>query len=409
MPRKAPAPPVWRNRVIRMENVPLAHLAAHDRNWRQHPPQQQDVLLGVIHELGYVAPVIVSEATGRILDGHLRVELARREGQPTIPVTYVQVTEAEELLVLSTIDPLVGLAAADRGQLATLLTQVQSGEAAVQAFLAQLAEAQGVVPVAAGGVAEVEPDLDHVEELREEYGVELHQIWSPGEHRLICGDCTDKRVVERLMDGSQAQMIFTDPPYGVDYDGGMKKRKRLDNDTVGTAIYANALPVLASAVDEHAPLYLWYADAHAAAAAAAAAAAGYVIVAQIIWAKNHAQFMSSAHYHGKHEPCFYGHKRGKTARWHGPTNEVTLWECDRAPSNDYHPTQKPVPLALRALTNSTIAGDSVLDGFLGGGTTLMACESLGRRCFACELDPGYVAVCLDRWARATSRTPVRLA
>ena len=202
-------------------------------------------------------------------------------------------------------------------------------------------------------------------------------------------------------------MIFTDPPYGVDYTGGMKRQPRLQNDYVGTDIYARALPILARGTDDEAPLYLWYADGHAAAAAAAAAvaAAGFVIVAQIIWAKNHAQFMSSAHYHGKHEPCFYGHKRGKSARWYGPTNEVTLWEYDRAASNDFHPTQKPVALAVRAIQNSTCAGDIVLDGFLGGGATLIGCESTQRCCYGCDIDPGYVAVALERWAQLTGQAP----
>jgi DNA modification methylase len=250
--------------------------------------------------------------------------------------------------------------------------------------------------------------IDKAEELREKWGVCLGQLWQLGEHRLICGDCTDKAVVERVMQGEKAQVIFTDPPYGVDYDGGAKKRDKLEGDEVGTEIYYLALPLMAEFADDNAPLYLWYADGHAAAAAAAAAAAGYQITAQIIWAKNQAQFVTSAHYKGKHEPCYYAHKKGKSARWFGPNNEVTLWECDRSPRNDYHPTQKPVELAERAIRNSSKIDDIVVDGFLGGGTTLIACERLGRKCRAIEISPAYVSVALERWQQMTGGEPILL-
>ena len=226
-------------------------------------------------------------------------------------------------------------------------------------------------------------------------------VFALGRHRLLCGDTTERGEVGILMNGTKGNCIFTDPPYGVAYDGGMKKRARLANDQIGTDIYSFALPVLADAVDAEAALYLWYADGHA--AAAAAAAAGYQIVAQIIWAKNHAQFVTSAHYKGKHEPCYYGHKRGQSARWHGPNNEVTLWEYDRASSNDFHPTQKPVALAVRAITNSTVADHIVLDGFGGGGTTLIASQQTDRVCYCMEIEPSYCQVIIDRWEAFTGQ------
>jgi len=232
-------------------------------------------------------------------------------------------------------------------------------------------------------------------------------VWMLGDHRLVCGDSTDETTVRKLTGEHQAQMIFTDPPYGVGYDGGAKKRDKLAGDEIGTDIYAEVLPHLKFAADDKAALYLWYADGHAAAAAAAAAAAGYVITAQIIWAKNHAQFVTSAHYKGKHEPCYYAHRKGKSARWYGPNNEVTLWEYDRSARNDYHPTQKPVPIAARAITNSSAPGDIVLDLFLGGGTTLIAAEQLDRRCFGIELDPAYCDVIVERWENLTGGKATR--
>ena len=235
-------------------------------------------------------------------------------------------------------------------------------------------------------------------------------LFALGDHRVLCGDSTDADDIARAMGGEQAHCIFTDPPYGVAYDGGAKKRATLDNDHIGTDIYSRALPLLALAADDEAALYLRYADGHAAsaAAAAAAAAAGYQIVAQVIWAKNHAQFVTSAHYKGKHEPCYYAHKRGCVARWFGPNNEVTLWECKRAPKNEYHPTQKPVEIAVRAISNSSNADHVVLDGFCGGGTTLIACEQTGRRCRALEIEPQYCQVAIDRWEAFSGKRAKRI-
>ena len=239
-----------------------------------------------------------------------------------------------------------------------------------------------------------EAQTDRAAELQEKWQTERGQVWEIGRHRLMCGDSTSQEDFKRLMQEDVGQMIFTDPPYGVGYDGGAKKRNKLDGDHVGTDIYAKALPVIAGVVDKKAPLYLWYADGHA--AAAAAAAAGYEITAQIIWAKNHAQFVTSAHYKGKHEPCYYAHKKGQSARWHGQNNEVTLWEYDRASSNTYHPTQKPIELATRAIGNSTESGHIVVDAFLGSGSTMVAAEQLNRTCYGMEIDPGYCGVVLER-------------
>jgi len=393
----------YRNRIIALEYVNSSDLTPHPGNWRQHPPAQAEALKGVLNEIGIAGALLAyrSERQGGalvVIDGHLRKDAAPQQW----PVLILDVEDSEADYLLATHDPLAAMATADAGALDALLSSVQSGEAAVQAMLAELAEGAGLYQPQ-DDPQDADPQIDRAEELRVKWGVESGQLWrlpsrTPGqEHRLICGDCTDAATVAQVMGGQLAQMIFTDPPYGVDYDGGMKKREKLEDDHVGTDIYDRALPVLARAADDLAPLYLWYADGHAAAAAAAAAAAGYQITAQIIWAKNHAQFVTSAHYKGKHEPCYYGHKRNKAARWHGPNNEVTLWEYDRSPSNEYHPTQKPVDLGLRAIRNSTQSGDVVLDGFLGGGTTLIAAENLSRQCRACEISAPYIAVALQRY------------
>ncbi|CAK0770254.1 Methyltransferase (modular protein) [Gammaproteobacteria bacterium] len=394
----------YRNRITGHGQEQLDAILFNPANWRIHPKDQQEALEGVLSSVGWVQDVIVNQTTGHLVDGHLRCQVAARNGEKTIPVVYVELTEAEEALILATLDPLAAMAATDKAKLDDLMHAIQSDDERVQKMLTEMAEREGL-EFGKPPAEDPGPQIDKAEELRVKWGVESGQLWKLGEHRIICGDSVKPETFDRLTQGEKAQMIFTDPPYGVDYDGGAKKRDKLENDEVGTDIYGLALPLLAKAADDSAPLYLWYADGHAAAAAAAAAAAGYQITAQIIWAKNQAQFVTSAHYKGKHEPCYYAHKKGKSARWFGPNNEVTLWEYDRSPRNDYHPTQKPLELAERAISNSSEKGDIVLDGFLGGGTTLIACERLNRKCRAVEISPAYVSVAIQRWVDMTGGTP----
>ncbi len=207
----------------------------------------------------------------------------------------------------------------------------------------------------------------------------------------------------------RASLVFTDPPYGVDYDGGTTVREKLKNDD-STAMYGPCCEMAFQFSDSAAPLYLWHAGvkgiAAAAAAAAAAAKAGYSIRCELVWNKNQAQFGAlSAQYKQKHEPCYYCIKKGKTPRWYGPTNEVTVWDVERSSVNEFHPTQKPVELAERAMRNSSSKGDMVLDLFLGSGCTMVAAENLKRTCYGVEMDAGYAAVILQRMSDAFQIQP----
>jgi DNA modification methylase len=258
----------------------------------------------------------------------------------------------------------------------------------------------------AGG-ADAEPQTDRAAELLEVWGCKSGDLWTLGDNRLLIADCTIAENVSRLMDGEKARLVYTDPPYGVDYDGGTKVREKLAGDET-TDLYEPACKMAAQFSDEKAALYLWHAGVKGIAAAAAAAAAGYEIRCEIVWNKNQAQFGAlSAQYKQKHEPLYYCFKRGKAPYWFGPTNEVTVWDCDRASVNEYHPTQKPTELAERAMRNSSTEGDIILDLFLGSGATLIAGTNLKRRVFACEISEKYAAVILQRFADAFPALPIR--
>ncbi len=198
----------WRNRIVGYSEEEPDQLLANPSNWRIHPAAQQNALSGVLKEVGLVQNVVANRTTGHLVDGHLRVMLAMRENQPVVPVTWVELSEEEEHLILAALDPLAAMATADAGALDALLSSVQSGEAAVQEMLAELAEGAGLY-APKDDPADVAPQIDRAEELRQEWGVEPGSLWrlasrTPGqEHRLICGDCTDAAVVGRVMGGRE--------------------------------------------------------------------------------------------------------------------------------------------------------------------------------------------------------------
>jgi len=193
---------------------------------------------------------------------------------------------------------------------------------------------------------------------------------------------------------------FTDPPYGVDYDGGTVTREKLAGDA-SASLYGQTLPMLARMLAPDAALYLFYADGDSA-VLSAVLSAGFEIRNNLIWNKNVAQFGAlSAQYKNKHEPFLYCYLKGERPRWFGPTNETTVWDCDRSMNgNLFHPTQKPTALIKRALRNSTKEGDRIIDPFMGAGSTLVAAREMRRGCIGIELEEKYAEIAATRLSQA---------
>jgi DNA modification methylase len=236
-------------------------------------------------------------------------------------------------------------------------------------------------------------------------------LWILGRHRLLCGDSTKADDVARLMDGDVAEMMFTDPPYGVNYEGGhfhsgdvniKRKREKLADDD-STAIYTDFLPVALSAVDG--PCYMWFAGSKARDIYNAVYDNGCEVHTLIIWNKTNATYAAmNAQYKPRHEPCLYFKPKGSTLRWCGSTTEATVWDQARDGINEFHPTQKPIALASKAIGNHD--AKTVLEMFGGSGSTLIACEQLGRKCYAMEISPKYCDVIIQRWENATGQKAV---
>jgi len=294
------------------------------------------------------------------------------------------------------------MAHADQDQLLHLLRDTQFESQAVNDMLEAVANGERLpMPDLTEPVDDPGPQIDRADELREKWQTERGQVWEVGRHRLMCGDCTIVTDMDRLLDAAQPAMMFTDPPYGVGYEGGhfhsgdvniKRPRDRLQGDN-DASVYAEFLPLALSVVDG--PCYMFFAGSRGEAVYPAVVQSGGEIHALIIWHKVNATYAAmNAQYKQRHEPCLYFKPKGKTLRWCGPTDENTLWEIKRDAVNDNHPTQKPLALPLRALGNHS--ADTVFDPFLGSGTTMVAAEQLGRICYGMEIEPKYVAVTLER-------------
>lgn len=237
----------------------------------------------------------------------------------------------------------------------------------------------------------------------------LGDVWLCGEHRVMCGDSTSIEDMETLMDGQKAHMVWTDPPYGVDYTGGHQSkeaRPAIAGDDDAT-LYAASLPIMMAVTQEKAPFYLWFAGSEGEAVYDAVASVNLKVRSQIIWNKlnpHYGAFM--AQYMQRHEPCLYMHKAGKSPYWFGPTNEVSVWDVEQPRRNELHPTQKPVELASRAMENSSKVGYIVLDAFGGSGTSLVAAVQTSRVARLMEIDPVHVDTICLRYQVITGVKPV---
>ena len=251
--------------------------------------------------------------------------------------------------------------------------------------------------------AEAEEDDFDVPEGGIETDIVLGDLFEIGEHRLLCGDSTDSDSVARLMDGNKADMVFTDPPYGVSYTGGHneKKRKGIENDTLQgqdlTNLFRDSLLNADLFSKDYSAFYIWFSTNKAQETFLSFSELNLEVRAILCWYKVKSglgAFM--AQYIPNFEPCIYAFKKGKSPQWFGASDEKSVWELKKDQRNDYHPTQKPVELPSRAIENSSKLKDIIYDCFLGSGSTMVAAHQLKRKCYGMELDPKYCQVIIDR-------------
>ena len=232
---------------------------------------------------------------------------------------------------------------------------------------------------------------------------ELGDIWKLGEHRLMCGDSTDPETVKVLMDGEKADLLLTDPPYNVDYEGGTEDKMKIQNDSFKSEgdfleFLRKAMSSASDVMKDGASYYIFHADSEGRNFREAATVIGKVREC-LIWVKN-SLVLGRQDYQWRHEPCLYGWK-GTGHKSYKDRSQTTILEFDRPKRSEEHPTMKPIPLFAYLMKNSTKPGDLVLDPFAGSGTSLICAEQLGRRCYTMELDQHYCDVVIARWESLT--------
>jgi DNA modification methylase len=384
---------------MKLERTKLDALTCDPANVRKHDQRNLDAIKGSLQRFGQQHPIIV-DATGVIRAGNGRYMAMRALGWSECDIVRSDLKGSEATAFAIADNRTAELATWDDDALAQQLAALQIEDEALA--LATGYDAKEIESLALDASELVE---DEVPEPPADPITKPGDLWILGEHRLLCGDSTKGEDVGRLMDGKQAALMVTDPPYGVDYDGGQvneKKRERLKGDDT-THVFDAALAIATSAVPKGA-WYVWHAGKYAEPVYAAIRSCGYEVRALIIWNKLKAHYGApSAHYCQKHEPCLYA--VNGSASFIGPTNEVTVWDIDQPSRNEYHPTQKPMECMARAIRNHD--APLVYDPFLGSGTTLVASEQLGRTCYGMEISPAYCDVIVKRWETLTGRKATR--
>jgi site-specific DNA-methyltransferase (adenine-specific) len=381
---------------MKLETIQILKLTPDPKNARKHDDKNLDAIKGSLTQFGQRKPIVISQ-DNVIVAGNGTVEAAKRLGWTEIEAVRVPSNwSADQIKAFALADNRTAeLAVWDELVMAGQLLELQEAGFEIAEFGFELSE----LPVSADDVVE-----DEIPELPAIPVTKLGDIWQLGRHRLMCGDSVDDATVDELLDGKAMDLVFTDPPYGVSYTGGLQfksdgevvknNRDMIENDDID--IYEDVMRQLARVAQG--PTYIWFAGTKAASLYEAAEKYGD-IHALIIWVKNGGYGALNANYKQKHEPCLYWKPKGKTLNFIGATTETTIWNIDKDGKNKLHPTQKPISLAAKAIANHKCS--TVLDLFGGSGSTLIAAEQLGKSAFVMELDPQYCDVIITRWETLT--------
>lgn len=394
----------WQSKIVGHDRVPAGQLLANPYNHRRHPQQQRDVVAASIDEIGFIKSVIVNRTTGHIVDGHERVMQALGVGEETlVDVEYVELSPEDEKKALLILDASSELAEVDAADVNALVQECAWDNEVLSNFCNEAFSDLLDEPV-------ITPDAEDAPTVEESpTRCKAGDLWILGDHRLLCGDSTNKEHVARLMDGQLADLWLTDPPYNVDYTGKTKDALKVENDSMEDSEFRKFLvDCFSAAFDAMKPgaaFYIWHADSEGYNFRGAVVDCKQKVRQCLIW-KKQTMVMGRQDYQWKHEPCLYGWKSGASHQWLSDRKQTTILEFDRPTRSEEHPTMKPVSLIGYQIGNSLGPQGLVFDSFLGSGTTLIAAEQLGRKCYGMEISPRYCDVIIHRWEMLTKKQAV---
>jgi DNA modification methylase len=376
----------------KVERRKVADLIPYARNSRTHSDQQVGQIAASIKEWGWTVPVLI-DPEGGLIAGHGRILAAQKLGIADVPCMVADGwTDAQKQAYVIADNKLALNAGWDDAML-----KIELGELGDLDFDLSLTgfdtdELANLLAEPTEGLT----DEDAVPEVPEVPVTVEGDVWLLRRHRLMCGDSTSINAVEKLMDGQKADMVFTDPPYGVDYKG-------INNDDRGGLedLLRSSFGNYLASSKSGAAIYVFHSD-RCADIFHTVFREFFHFSSMIVWAKN-SLTLSRTDYQSQHEPCLYGWMDNGSHTFHGDRKQTSIWKFDKE-RVEGHTTPKPVALIERALSNSSKGGDTVTDFFGGSGSTLIACEKTARDCRMMELDPKYCDVIIKRWQNFTGLT-----
>lgn len=379
----------------RFEKVNIDKLIPYARNARTHSKEQVLQLRASLREFGFVNPVIVDKDLN-IIAGHGRIMAAKEEGITEVPCVFVEhMTDAQKKAYILADNRLAMNAGWDADMLAVELADLQGADFDIGLLGFDGAEINKLLGADAEDVKDDDFDVDG--ELKNPAVTKPGDLWLLGKHRLVCGDSTKEEIFTLLMDGNSANLVVTDPPYNVNYEGTAGKIK---NDNMADDKFYNflldAFTNTEKTMARDASIYVFHADTEGLNFRRAFADAGFYLSGCCVW-KKQSLVLGRSPYQWQHEPVLFGWKKSGKHAWYSDRKQSTIWEFDKPKKNGDHPTMKPIPLVAYPIVNSSMTGCIVLDPFGGSGSTLMACAQTDRVCYTVELEEKFCDVIVKRY------------
>ncbi len=355
---------------------------------------EYDKLKRSIEQFGYVEPVIWNKVTGRVVGGHQRLKVLIDMGIAEVECVVVEMDAEKEKALNIALNKISG--EWDKEKLALLIADLQGADFDVSLTGFDPAELDALFKDSIkDGIHD--DDFDVETELKKPPTTKLGDIWTLGRHRLVCGDSTKADTFDLLMAGVKANLVITDPPYNVNYEGNAGKIK--NDNMANDAFYSfllSAFQNTEAVMADDASIYVFHADTEGLNFRRAFSDAGFYLSGCCIW-KKQSLVLGRSPYQWQHEPVLYGWKKNGKHQWYTGRKETTIWEFDKPKKNGDHPTMKPIPLLAYPIMNSSMSNTLVLDPFGGSGSTLIACEQSDRSCYTIELDEKFCDVIVKRY------------
>ncbi len=380
-----------------IEKIKVEQLLPADYNPRKDlkpGDAEYEKLKRSLEQFGYVEPVIWNKTTGRVVGGHQRLKVLQDMGITEVDCVVVEMDEEKEKALNIALNKISG--DWDKDKLALLIADLQGAEFDVSLTGFEPAEIDALFKdTLKDGVKE--DDFDVKAELQKPAITKAGDVWTLGRHRLVCGDSTKPETFELLMAGKKANLVVTDPPYNVNYEGSAGKIK---NDNMADDAFYNfllaAFQNTEAVMADDASIYVFHADTEGLNFRRAFADAGFYLSGTCIW-KKQSLVLGRSPYQWQHEPVLFGWKKKGKHQWYTGRKESTIWEFDKPKKNGDHPTMKPIPLLAYPIMNSSMSNTLVVDPFGGSGSTLIACEQTDRSCYTIELDEKFCDVIVKRY------------